>query len=146
MGCERLGPEVLCRVHDFFTVQKYQKSTEFLIRRIPFQRLVREVAQDFKVDLRFASQAMMALQEATEGMLVDLFDCEWGSWRGWRVWLTGVVLFVAILHVCLQCGLAVCTAAVSNLAAIHAKRVTVKPIDMTLVRRINRYNLRNIHV
>ncbi|MBA0871045.1 hypothetical protein Goshw_020603, partial [Gossypium schwendimanii] len=29
-------------------IQKYQKSTELLIRKLPFQRLVREIAQDFK--------------------------------------------------------------------------------------------------
>lgn len=30
-------------------IRKYQKSTELLIRKLPFQRLVREIAQDFKV-------------------------------------------------------------------------------------------------
>ena len=34
-------------------IRKYQKSTELLIRKLPFQRLVREIAQDFKTDLRF---------------------------------------------------------------------------------------------
>jgi hypothetical protein len=33
-------------------IRKYQKSTELLIRKLPFQRLVREIAQDFKTDLR----------------------------------------------------------------------------------------------
>jgi histone H3/H4 len=32
-------------------IRKYQKSTELLIRKLPFQRLVREIAQDFKVFL-----------------------------------------------------------------------------------------------
>ena len=45
-------------------IRKYQKSTELLIRKLPFQRLVREVAQDFKNDLRFQGSAVMALQEA----------------------------------------------------------------------------------
>ncbi|KAL3157187.1 histone H3.2 [Trebouxia sp. C0009 RCD-2024] len=36
-------------------IRKYQKSTELLIRKLPFQRLVREIAQDFKTDLRFQS-------------------------------------------------------------------------------------------
>eukprot|EP00798_Chlamydomonas_sp_ICE-L_P015598 gene15598-biopygen24628 len=68
-------------------IRKYQKSTELLIRKLPFQRLVREIAQDFKTDLRFQSSAVLALQEAAEAYLVGLFED-------------------------------------TNLAAIHAKRVT----------------------
>nr|CDM86795.1 unnamed protein product [Triticum aestivum] len=45
-------------------IRKYQKSTELLIRKLPFQRLVREIAQDFKTDLRFQSHEVLALQEA----------------------------------------------------------------------------------
>src|ERR1019366_2671961 len=44
-------------------IRRYQKSTELLIRKLPFQRLVREVAQDYKTDLRFQSSAVLALQE-----------------------------------------------------------------------------------
>ena len=76
-------------------IRKYQKSTELLIRKLPFQRLVREIAQDFKVsvssamsvlwvaipslavwqtDLRFQSHAVLALQEAAEAYLVGLFE------------------------------------------------------------------------
>lgn len=80
-------------------IRKYQKSTELLIRKLPFQRLVREIAQDFKTDLRFQSTAVLALQEAAESYLVHLFED-------------------------------------SNLAAIHAKRVTIMPKDMQLARRI----------
>src|SRR5688572_10095984 len=47
-------------------IRRYQKSTELLIRKLPFQRLVREIAQDFKTDLRFQSSAVLALQEASE--------------------------------------------------------------------------------
>ncbi|GBP07988.1 Histone H2B.3 [Eumeta japonica] len=43
-------------------IRRYQKSTELLIRKPPFQRLVREIAQDFKTDLRFQSSAVMALR------------------------------------------------------------------------------------
>ncbi|CAN1764605.1 Histone H3.2, partial [Linum perenne] len=50
------------------------KSTELLIRKLPFQRLVREIAQDFKTDLRFQSSAVSALQEAAEAYLVGLFE------------------------------------------------------------------------
>uniref|UniRef100_A0A2I2YCQ2 Core Histone H2A/H2B/H3 domain-containing protein n=1 Tax=Gorilla gorilla gorilla TaxID=9595 RepID=A0A2I2YCQ2_GORGO len=49
-------------------------STELLIRKLPFQRLVHEIAQDFKTDLRFQSSAVMALQEACESYLVGLFE------------------------------------------------------------------------
>ncbi|KAH6935981.1 hypothetical protein HPB50_012000 [Hyalomma asiaticum] len=50
-------------------IRRYQKSTELLIRKLPFQRLVREVAQDFKTQLRFQSSAVQALQEAAEAYL-----------------------------------------------------------------------------
>jgi len=80
-------------------IRKYQKSTELLIRKLPFQRLVREIAQDFKSDLRFQSSAIGALQEASEAYLVSLFED-------------------------------------TNLAAIHAKRVTIQPKDLQLARRL----------
>ena len=80
-------------------IRKYQKSTGLLIRKLPFQRLVREIAADFKLDLRFEASAGRTLQEAAEAYLVGLFDD-------------------------------------TNLAAIHAKRVTVMPKDIQLARRI----------
>ena len=55
-------------------IRNYQKSTELLIRKLPFQRLVREVAQDYKCDLRFQSAAILALQEAAEAYLVGLME------------------------------------------------------------------------
>lgn len=55
-------------------IRKYQKSTDLLMRKLPFQRLVREIAQDFKNDLRFQSTAILALQEAAEAYLVSLFE------------------------------------------------------------------------
>ena len=55
-------------------IRRYQKSTELLIRRAPFQRLVREIAQDYKSDLRFQQSAVDALQEASESYLVGLFE------------------------------------------------------------------------
>ena len=55
-------------------IRRYQKSTELLMRKLPFQRLVREIAQDFKSDLRFQSSALAALQEASEAFLVGLFE------------------------------------------------------------------------
>ena len=80
-------------------IRKYQKSTELLIRKLPFQRLVKEIASDFKTELRFQSSAVLALQEASESYLVGLFED-------------------------------------TNLCAIHAKRVTIMPKDISLARRI----------
>ena len=80
-------------------IRRFQKSTELLIRRTPFQRLVREIAQTYSPYLRFQSGAIIALQEAAEAYLVGLLED-------------------------------------SNLCAIHAKRVTIMPRDMQLVRRI----------
>ena len=76
-------------------IRRYQKSTELLVRKLPFQRLVREIAQDFKTDLRFQGSAVLALQEAAEAYLVGLFEAPvelgshdlqsssfgWGSFR-----------------------------------------------------------------
>ncbi|KAA3682003.1 histone H3 [Paragonimus westermani] len=50
-------------------IRRYQKSTELLICKLPFQRLVREIAQDFKTDLRFQGSAVSVLQEASEAYL-----------------------------------------------------------------------------
>uniref|UniRef100_UPI00398E4909 histone H3, embryonic-like n=1 Tax=Pristiophorus japonicus TaxID=55135 RepID=UPI00398E4909 len=66
--CYRLSTVALREIcHD-------QKSTELLIRKLPFQRLVREIAQDFKTNLRFQTSAVMALQEDSEAYLVELFE------------------------------------------------------------------------
>ena len=57
-------------------IRHYQKSVEFLIRKLPFQRLVREVAQNLGAidDLRFTPNAIFALQEASEVFLVNLME------------------------------------------------------------------------
>ena len=55
-------------------IKKYQKSTELLIRKLPFQRLVRDVVVQSLGNLRFQSSALLALQEATESYLVGLFE------------------------------------------------------------------------
>ncbi|KZT12479.1 histone-fold-containing protein, partial [Laetiporus sulphureus 93-53] len=88
-------------------IRKYQKSTELLIRKLPFARVVREIALDMITDtvdyghsgLRWQSSAILALQEATEAYLVHLFED-------------------------------------ANLCAIHAKRVTLMQRDIQLARRI----------
>ncbi|KAI5935744.1 histone H3.1 [Manis javanica] len=54
-------------------IRRYQKSTELLLLKLPFQRLVHEIAQKVKADLRFQISAVMALQEACEAYLVGLF-------------------------------------------------------------------------
>ena len=55
-------------------IRHFQKTSALLIRKLPFQRLVREIAQDFKTNLRFQSAAILCLQEAAEAYLVRLFD------------------------------------------------------------------------
>ena len=87
-------------------IRQYQKSTELLIRKLPFQRLVWEISADSEVitsplcgKVRFQSAAVMALQEAAEAYLVGLFED-------------------------------------TNLCAIHTKQVTIMPKDIQLARRI----------
>ena len=55
-------------------IRRYQGSTQLLLRKLPFQRLIREVAQEFKAEIRFAGAALMCLQEATEAHVVHLFE------------------------------------------------------------------------
>ena len=55
-------------------IRKYQKSTELLIRKLPFQRLVREITQKIRPGFRFQSTAILALQEACEDYLVRMFE------------------------------------------------------------------------
>lgn len=80
-------------------IRKYQKSTELLIRKAPFQRLVRELATTQKEGLRFQSSAVLAIQEATESYVISLLSD-------------------------------------TNLCAIHTRRVTIMPRDLTLARRL----------
>ena len=55
-------------------VRRYQKSTECLTRRLPFQRLVRECAHGFKAELRFERAAMLCLQQAMEMWVSTVLD------------------------------------------------------------------------
>ncbi|KAG2498097.1 hypothetical protein HYH03_003855 [Edaphochlamys debaryana] len=86
-------------------IRKYQKTTDLLLRRAPFHRLVRELANKHapggESEYRWRPDALEALQEASEAFLVGMLED-------------------------------------SNLAAIHAKRVTIMPKDMQLVRRLRR--------
>jgi histone H3 len=67
-------------------IRRYQKSTDLLIRKLPFQRLVREVAQEFTPNLRFRSTAILALQEAAEAYLVQLFEVGF-LFLGWLLFI-----------------------------------------------------------
>lgn len=55
-------------------IRKFQKTTDLLIPKSPFQRLVREIARDINTEMRFQSQAMLALQEAAEDYLIEIFQ------------------------------------------------------------------------
>ena len=57
-------------------IRRYQKTSELLIRKLPFQRLVREVVRVNcnLQDLRIQSTALLALQEASEAHLVRMFE------------------------------------------------------------------------
>ncbi|KAJ3388291.1 centromeric DNA-binding histone H3-like protein cse4 [Entophlyctis sp. JEL0112] len=89
-------------------IRKYQKSTDLLLRKLPFSRLVRDIIGQYTNDrfrdgegtgMRVQSAALAALQEAAEAFLVHLFED-------------------------------------ANLCAIHAKRVTIMQKDIQLARRI----------
>ena len=90
-------------------IRRYQKSTECLIKRSPFQKLIREISQKYRVcpqgprtpsmQVRFQSTVIAALQEVAENFIVGLFEDV-------------------------------------NLLAAHAKRVTVMLKDVTLALRI----------
>ena len=68
-------------------IRKYQKSTELLIRKLPFQRLLREVVYEMKKkDYRFQSTAILAMQEAAEAFLIRMFEqCNHIAIHGKRV-------------------------------------------------------------
>merc|ERR1739840_89110 len=55
-------------------IRRFQKSTELLIRKLPFQRLVREIASEYRSELRFHSPALLAPQEASEAYMAGLFE------------------------------------------------------------------------
>jgi histone H3/H4 len=55
-------------------IRKFQKSSELLIRKACFQRLVRSIAQTVRPNFRFQSAALAAMQDATEAYLVSAFE------------------------------------------------------------------------
>ena len=90
-------------------IRRYQKSTECLIKKTPFQKLIRDISQEHRVcpdslgtpsvQVHFQYTAIAALQEAAENFIVGLFEDV-------------------------------------NLLAVHAKRMTVMPRDIRLALRI----------
>src|SRR5262245_33827898 len=54
-------------------IKRYQANTQCLLRRLPFQRVIREICQEWKSEARFQASALLALQEATEGFMIRLF-------------------------------------------------------------------------
>jgi histone H3 len=82
-------------------IRRFQKTTELLIRKAPFQRVVREIVQKMfpNKDLLFQSLAVLALHEASEAYMVGMVED-------------------------------------TNLAALHAKRVTIMPRDILIARRL----------
>ena len=85
----------------------YQKSTKPIILARPFCRVVREICQEVKQDMRWQAMAVYNLQMGAESALVDMFE-------------------------------------LANLAAIHAKWITIFPKDMFLVKRFAEVNLKVI--
>ncbi len=55
-------------------IRRYQKSTELLLRVAPFQRLIREICENYKSDVRWQSSALLAMQEAAEAYMVGVFE------------------------------------------------------------------------
>jgi histone H3 len=55
-------------------IRRYQRTTQPVLRRLPFQRLVREIAQRIAGEMRFQGTAVFALQEAAEAYLIGLFE------------------------------------------------------------------------
>lgn len=59
---------------DLRELRRYQKNTEYLIRRLQFQRLVREIVKSVKMNIKFQVRAIEVLQEASEAYIVGLFE------------------------------------------------------------------------
>ena len=58
-------------------IRKYQKSVEFLIKKLPFQRLVQEVAQGISLDLRFTADTIFCITRSHQ----SLFGKPHGRWE-----------------------------------------------------------------
>ena len=124
--------------------RKYQKSTELLIRKLPFQRLVREIAQDFKVSpgaeklatpfarVTLVSSALLHARPREPSLTepepyaqsrVPQTDLRFQSHAVLALQEAAEAYLVGLFED-------------TNLCAIHAKRVTIMPKDIQLARRI----------
>jgi histone H3/H4 len=112
-------------------MSRYQKSTDLLIRKLPFQRLVREIAQDVTPGLRFQSTAILALQvRPTPPSITN---------NPITTHPSQLLHPSQLIHHKLQEASEAYLVSLfqdTNLCAIHAKRVTIMPKDMQLARRI----------
>ncbi|TKX22580.1 histone H3.1/H3.2 [Elsinoe australis] len=59
-------------------IRRYQRSTEFLLLKLPFSRLVREIIADVtrSADFRIQKSAIEALQEAAEAFMIGMMEDE----------------------------------------------------------------------
>jgi histone H3 len=123
-------------------IRRYQKSTSLLIRKAPFQRVVREIMQAKNVAWRITSSAMEAIQEASESYMVGIFEVlshahkpKLGV-RECHDTTTSFGLGFRGCHGTTTCTFLNVLRQDSMLCAIHAKRATVFPADVQLTTRI----------
>lgn len=120
-------------------IRKYQKSTDLLIRKLSFARLVREVQYEYnRVQMRWQARAIEALQQAAEAYLVRLMEDAYVLHVVFGVCVCMLLFraaggaFTFTTDVCCDClfgdG--------SNICAIHARRLTIMVKDVQLARRI----------
>jgi histone H3 len=55
-------------------IREQQFKTDFSFQKLPFERLVREIAQDYKTDLMFTPDSLLAIQTAAEDYIIGLFE------------------------------------------------------------------------
>ncbi|PAV89882.1 hypothetical protein WR25_12153 [Diploscapter pachys] len=55
-------------------IRKFQKTSDLIIPRAPFYKVVRDITTKFGTDLRFQGLALECLHEAAEHYLVGLFE------------------------------------------------------------------------
>ena len=68
------GKKLVPKQHALMEIRKYQSSTDLLIKKLPFQRLVKEIAEAHRVGIKFQVNSILALQEAAEAYLVGVFE------------------------------------------------------------------------
>ena len=123
-------------------IRRYQKSTDLLIRKLPFQRLVREIAQDFKNDLsaHTTHTSHNTHNHLTAAPTSSSFDVFSSAVRYLSPVADDILrrfqgTAISALQEASESYL-VSLFEDTNLCAIHAKRVTIMPKDIQLARRI----------